>query len=464
MLEKLEIKINKLKKKVNKKYLGVFLFMLFGAMSIFAMEMLNNFKRQKDMTQNFYTKAMYETVGYIKNVELELTKLKLATTPKYTTTTLATIWRETNLAKENIESLPTAQNVLSKVANYLAQVSDISYSLMKTVASGNTLTQKDYENVNYIQENSVELSKIIQNIYEELNSGKIKWDEVEKLTNEKLNNLDISIEVSNFGKLEKAFQEYEGLIYDGAYSNHILNIKPKWLSDKEITNEEGIEKIKEYFKKENIENIEFKREINGNLNLYKYEVKLKNIEDKKQIELTKNDGRIYLMISDRKVLNQNIDIDEAKRKAIEFLNNMGIYDIKDTYYGILDNMITINFAGYENNIVMYTDLIKVKVALDNGEIMCVESQGYIFNKRQREKEELISLISIDEAKDKLNKNLDIKASNLAIIPTDSKGEILTYEFIGIIDEKEYLIYINAKTGEEENILLVVDNKNGKLTM
>ena len=72
--------------------------------------------------------------------------------------------------------------------------------------------------------------------------------------------------------------------------------------------------------------------------------------------------------------------------------------------------------------------------------------------------------SMHEAKDKLNKNLDIKASNLAIIPTDSKGEILTYEFIGIIDEKEYLIYINAKTGEEENILLVVDNKNGKLTM
>ena len=46
MIEKFEKKINNIKQKINKKVLAVSIFMIFAAITIFAVEMSNNFKRQ----------------------------------------------------------------------------------------------------------------------------------------------------------------------------------------------------------------------------------------------------------------------------------------------------------------------------------------------------------------------------------------------------------------------------------
>lgn len=102
------------------------------------------------------------------------------------------------------------------------------------------------------------------------------------------------------------------------------------------------------------------------------------------------------------------------------------------------------------------------MALDDGTVYSVECQGYIFNHTKRT--DLNPSISLETAKNALNKNLNIISSNLAIIPTESKKEVLTYEFKGKIDEREFLIYINAKTGQEEQVLLILETEGGILTM
>ena len=72
--------------------------------------------------------------------------------------------------------------------------------------------------------------------------------------------------------------------------------------------------------------------------------------------------------------------------------------------------------------------------------------------------------SKEKAKKTLNKNLNIKSENLAIIPTEYKTEILCYEFKGTVENREFIVYINAKTGEEEDILVIYNTPNGVLTM
>ena len=53
---------------------------------------------------------------------------------------------------------------------------------------------------------------------------------------------------------------------------------------------------------------------------------------------------------------------------------------------------------------------------------------------------------------------------LAIIPTDSKDEVLTYEFKGTVEEREFLVYINTDTLEEEKVLIILETPGGTLTM
>ena len=459
MIEKIEIKLNKLKKKVNKKVLNVAIFMTFGALIIFSLEMTNNFKRQKNLVQDEYNKSMYLAVSYINNVEVDLAKLLVTSTPKMSAVTLADIWKQANLAKECLEQIPVGQNSMANASKYLTQVSDFSYTLMKQNISDIKLTEDEYEKLKHIYENSSKLSSKMSDIYDDLNAGRIKWDELEKIGNEKLPDNDISNSISEVGK---TFQNYEGLIYDGAFSDHLLSSEPKFLLQKEISEDDAKKYIEEVIlNDEKIEKIEFKGESNGKIELYNFDVTLDS-KQKRTISITKNDCKLYLMIGDKNVKEQNISVDEAKKRGMEFLNKLGIDNMIETYYQKTENMIVINYAATQDGVILYPDLIKVKISLDDGKVYGVEAAGYIFNHTTRNN--LKPSISQEKAKSMLNSSLEIISSDMALIPTESNSEILTYEFKGKIDNREFLIYINADNAREEKVLLVIDNKNGVLTM
>lgn len=459
MIEKIEIKLNKLKKKVNKKVLNVAIFMTFGALIIFSLEMTNNLKRQKNLVQDEYNKSMYLAVSYINNVEVDLAKLLVTSTPKMSAVTLADIWKQANLAKECLEQIPVGQNSMANASKYLTQVSDFSYTLMKQNISDIKLTEEEYEKLKHIYEDSSILSSKMSDIYDDLNAGRIKWDELEKIGNEKLPDNDISNSISEVGK---TFQNYEGLIYDGAFSDHLLSSEPKFLSQKEISEDDAKKYIEEVIlNDEKIEKIEFKGESNGKIELYNFDVTLDS-KQKRTISITKNDCKLYLMIGDKKVKEQNISVDEAKKRGMEFLNKLGIDNMIETYYQKTENMIVINYAATQDGVILYPDLIKVKISLDDGKVYGVEAAGYIFNHTTRNN--LRPSISQEKAKSILNSSLEIISSDMALIPTESNSEILTYEFKGKIDNREFLIYINADNAREEKVLLVIDNKNGVLTM
>ena len=459
MIEKIEMKLNKLKKKVNKKVLNVAIFMTFGALIIFSLEMTNNLKRQKNLVQDEYNKSMYLAVSYINNVEVDLAKLLVTSTPKMSAVTLADIWKQANLAKECLEQIPVGQNSMANASKYLTQVSDFSYTLMKQNISDIKLTEEEYEKLKHIYEDSSILSSKMSDIYDDLNAGRIKWDELEKIGNEKLPDNDISNSISEVGK---TFQNYEGLIYDGAFSDHLLSSEPKFLSQKEISEDDAKKYIEEVIlNDEKIEKIEFKGESNGKIELYNFDVTLDS-KQKRTISITKNDCKLYLMIGDKKVKEQNISVDEAKKRGMEFLNKLGIDNMIETYYQKTENMIVINYAATQDGVILYTDLIKVKISLDDGKVYGVEAAGYIFNHTTRNN--LKPSISQEKAKSILNSSLEIISSDMALIPTESNSEILTYEFKGKIDNREFLIYINADNAREEKVLLVIDNKNGVLTM
>ena len=165
---------------------------------------------------------------------------------------------------------------------------------------------------------------------------------------------------------------------------------------------------------------------------------------------------------DREVNSEIMSQEEANEKGKEFLNNKGFQNMKETYYLKQEGIVTINYAYNQDGIIVYPDLIKVKVALDNGEILGIETTGYLNNHTKRDVER--NKISIDEAKKNLNKDLDIKSEGLAIIPTEWKSEILCYEFKGKIEDTEFLVYINVENGREEDILVIKDTPNGILTM
>ncbi|MFA6765658.1 MAG: PepSY1/2 domain-containing protein, partial [Clostridia bacterium] len=116
----------------------------------------------------------------------------------------------------------------------------------------------------------------------------------------------------------------------------------------------------------------------------------------------------------------------------------------------------INFAYTQNDIVIYPDLIKIKVAADNGEIIGVESRNYIYSHKQRELEipEDFDYTPSDE--------VTVIKETFALIPTEWNSEVLTKEYVVKKNNNTYIVYVNVDTMEEEKILMVVDDEGQML--
>ena len=453
MLDKFEKNINDIKKKLGTKNLGIIFFAIFSIFVLGSMIILKKFKIEKQGVQDGYNRSMYDFVANVNNVENEIAKLKITSNDTYTLTTLSSVFAKANSAKANLDILPFSADSISNVSKFLTQVSDFSYSLMRNIINGDNI-ENYKEEIDTIYSKISDLSNVTEEIYKDLNSQSIKWDELAKVGNEKIQENSAQDELASTDKIGKTFTEYEGIIYDGAFSEHVLTLEPAFLTEKEYSEQEVEEILKE---KIDIEGIKFLYEQDGRLPLYVYEIKIKNYDTSKTVYVTKQDAKVYQIVSDRKVERKNMNIEEAKEYATQFINSLGIYDIKDTYYLEGENMVTISFAAVQDEVIIYSDLIKVKIALDNGEILAFEANGYIYNHKTRE---INPTKTIQEAKEKLYKDLNIDSQRLCIIPTDSKDEVLTYEFSGSIDDKRFLVYINANTLIEEKIYIVLETPGG----
>ena len=434
---------------------------------------LYTYKRERTFrqaTENDYNMAFFELVDYVQNVETYLAKSLISNTPEHGAEVLTHVWREANLAQAYLAMLPIGSEELSNTSKFLNQVSDYSFSLSRKNIYNEALTEDDFNNLKNLHNYSVELENTLNQLSADMNDGRIKWGELTKKGSTVFATEVSNISKDSFSNLEENFHEYAGLIYDGAFSEHLTSSEKKGLTGENIDEERAKQIAIEFFGNENINKIESNGiSENTNMPCYDFRVTLNNEKDDKNnaiISITQKGGHVVFMNYNRNIEATTISDERADEMGKNFLANHGFKNMKETYYLKQDGVITINYAYSQNSsngeVTIYSDLIKLKIALDNGQVLGIETTGYLNSHYERE----IGSIGItkEKAKENLNKGLNIESEGLAIIPTQFQTEILCWEFKGKVDDTEFLVYINAKTGKEEDILVVRDTPNGTLTM
>lgn len=408
------------------------------------------------ITENDYNKAFYEVVDYVQNVKTYLAKTMVSKTAEHGAEMLTHVWRESNLAQSYLGMLPIESQELENTEKFLNQISEFSYSLSRKTIEGNELSDDDMSKIKELYNYSNDLSNTLNEMSDELNNGTLRWADLMKNTESS----EIA-EVSGFDVVEDNFHEFTGLIYDGAFSEHITSSEKKGLTGEDIDEETAKQKAEEFIGKDKIKKTKSNGYVeNGDIPVYRFEITT-NEEQNIGISISKKGGHVVFLNYNRNVTEEKISPEEAVQKGKEYLNNKGFPNMQETYYLKENGFITVNYAYKQNNVVIYPDLIKVKIALDNGEIIGLESTGYLNNHYERNISK--NLISIEDAKKQLTNNIEIKSEGLAIIPTEWNTEILCYEFKGKVEDIDFIAYINAETGEEEDILIITNTPNGTLT-
>ena len=439
--------------------LGIIMLVIIAILGYQLLEKNNSYAT---VTTNDYNKNFFELVDYMQNVQTYLAKSLISTTPEHGAITLTHVWREANLAQTYLSMLPIKSNELENTEKFLNQVSDYSYTLSRKNIYNESLTDEDLNNLKQLYDYSVELSNTLNQLSDEINANRITWKDLTKDSSTMFAQQVSNISQDSFTNLEENFHEYSGLIYDGAFSEHITSSEPKGLTGNEIDEQTAQNKAKEFIGKERIKDINnLGVSENANITSYNFSINT-NSNETISIAISKKGGHIVYMNMNRNVDVENLTQEQADEKGKEFLEQKGFNNMKETYYLKQNGIVTINYAYQQEDVVIYPDLIKVKVALDNGEILGIETTGYLSSHCDRQ---LSSLkVSKEEVRKKLSSKIEILSENLAIIPTEWKTEILCYEFKGKINNLEFLAYFNVENGKEEDILVITNTPNGTLTM
>ena len=418
----------------------------------------------RQASENDYNLAFYELVDYVDDVENYLAKSLISGTPQYEAENLTYVWREANLAQSYLARLPINSNELANTAKFLNQVSDYSFTLSRKNIYNEPVTDEELNNLKELHKYSVELKNTLNQLSTDINEGRIKWGELTKKGSNVFAQEVSNISKDSFSNMEENFHEYAGLIYDGAFSEHMTNPERKGLTGDDIDEEKAKKIATDFIGQDRIEDVTSNGESeNGNIPSYNFEIKIKNEKDSKVwVSVSKKGGHIVFMNFNRQIETENISQEQANEFGKNFLNEKGFKDMKATYFTKQGGIVTINYAYLQEDVTVYSDLIKVKVALDNGEILGIETTGYLNSHYKRNFSEI--KVSKEQAREFINKDLEIMGEGLAMIPTEFQTELLCWEFKGKVEEKEFLVYINVETGKEEDVLIILDTPNGTLTI
>jgi len=298
----------------------------------------------------------------------------------------------------------------------------------------------------------------------DITEGRIQFGEVRRKGRLALRRASEDAVEVKFGNLEDKFSNYPTMIYDGPFSDNVIEGKPKGLEGENINLEKAKEKATKFVGEDKVGSIIETSSGKGKVSTFGLEVIPKDNDRSRaiSIDITKKGGYPLWMLNPREIPEKKLTDQQASDKAQKFLKEQGFGDLTETYFLKNDNTTTITFIGVsKEGVLIYPDLLKVKVALDNGEIVGFDANQYIMAHRKRDIPK--PKLTEEQARKKVSQRLKVERVKLAIIPLPGDKEQLCYEFKGKFNQSDYFVYINADSGYEENILKIIKDEDGTLT-
>mgnify|MGYP004498342793 FL=1 len=415
----------------------------------FALTEHNNKVYLRQQITNEYKQSLTEFSSLISEINFGLKKQLYSSSPTMLSNLSTDIYKNSAAAKECLERLPISEKSTENIYKFLATTGDFS----KAVSASNTdeVTEKNKKQLKKLIDFSDKLTDEITATASMLEDNDLLSEDVDNA----MNKLDIATTFSSSAEdIGEIAKNIPTLIYDGPFSDHVNKKEAELLKGaNSFSKEDAMKKAEVYL---NERNLKYTCDENSATESYIFE------GNGSVCAVTKKGGYCLYMNKLKSVNKTKIKPKTAISNAKAYLKDVLGLDFKESYYIINENIITINMAYFENNIIYYPDLIKVGVRLDNGDITSVEARGFIMSHHKREVNEFSN--SVEQAKKVVANQLKVVGSSKALISNDALDEKYCYEFKCKTEENEdVIVYINEKSLVEENIFIIIHTEGGTLT-
>lgn len=402
-----------------------------------------------------YQRALSQLAEHINSLNTTLEKGQYATTPKQIQGLSAKLWQDAGYAKTAISQLPVTVNEIGTTNKFLSQVGNFCIALSERVSEGSIISDEELETLDMLSEYASSISEQLRKMVSDLENGDLRVGEVTSAVKKRNKEQDTPDIASGFREIEEGFTDYPTMIYDGPFSDHIQQQEPKLLKGKSQVSADRALQIAGSLT--GVSDLRHTGDTKGNLPCYEFS------NESVRVTVTKTGGILDYYLDSRPVGEPKISNEDAVKLAQKVLTDRGMTGYKYRYFSTNNGVLTVNFAATQDGVILYPDLIKVGIALDNGSVMSYDAKGYIMNHQTREFPEIT--VTEQEARLKLSPRLTAVSHEFALVPSDGLTETLCHEFsCRGEDDEQVLVYVNVQTGMEEQILIIIEDETGVLAM
>lgn len=426
----------------------VMLSMLLIAVLAFAVAQTRALNAANARIDAMVQKAFYETCELTEGMAVNFRKLLVAGERGQMQALLNETALQTQGAMSDLALLPLGQETVSATLKFINQAGDFARALSVKLGNGGTLTEQDHETLQTLSETAAGFSVSLARLLDRYEKGEAVFDGAPEAAGQE-----------NLAPITSPAGEYPVLLYDGPFSDGRSDGDFKTLRGLAEVDEPTARQRLTAFLGQQVQDVRLTGE--GSVPVDCYEYSLQMGDYRLSAGVTKAGGEVLYLLCDSDVGDVNITQDAAVDAARAFLLARGYGTMEMSYMSLFDGILTVNFAAVQDGVVLYPDLVKVQVSMRDGAVIGLEPAGYLMNHVQRVIE--IPKITEEEALMRIGGALTAEGARLCVIP-ENDAEYLCYEIAATDGAGSFLVYIDAMTGVERELMQVVTDGSGSFVM
>ncbi len=388
---------------------------------------------------------LYELVSITEDMDNNLSKLRVSEGANEQRKLLTNLLVDSALLESALEKMPVDQVTATSISSFINDTGAYCRAMLAQISAGKKLTEKEHATLNVLYQINHKISHELNQIATHMSASDLrKFLEGGES--------DFSNRLTQMGDgMKGALEEMRPPFAQGNVGeNRLAGLE-------EITESVAEERAREYFADYRVKSVRCTGEtVARGFSCYNFVLTDEN-DVEIFVQITKNGGKLALFDTYEECKNKQFDLDTCDVIARKFLAEIGVEDMQAVWLTDAGMVANLTYVRLQDGVRIYSDTVRVRVCEEKGRVIGVEAGAYWLNAGTRSN--LSPEMSESEAESRLSSELTPYATHLALIPS-LKGERLCYEFACRSGEDRYIVYLDAKTGEELRVLHVENSAQG----
>ncbi|GAB2692565.1 germination protein YpeB [Paenibacillus thermoaerophilus] len=365
---------------------------------------------------------------------------------------LMNVWRMTSQAQSDVNQLPLSLIPFQHAEQFLSNLSKFSYRNAVRDLGKQPLSDQELKTLEELYNRSGEIVQQLRTVQTNVLDQNLRWMDVEVAMATQSNSYDPSINnmiVAGFQDVNSKIGEYAEVDWGPSLDKKFQMRSLALIEGPEATEQQVREKAAAFLGLPDGSQLQVS-ENGAGTEFATYSVAYRpNESQSASMDFTKRGGKLIWFMNSRAVSEKNLEPDQATEVAQQFLKDQGYESLTAVTYDEFNNVAHMTFATSQDGYVIYPEKVVIGVALDNGEITSLQAGDYILEKKPRELGK--PQMSEEEARSRLNPELRIESTGLAVVRNELDQDVRCREFTGTIRGMKMKVFLNADTGIEEKV-------------